>query len=145
MIQKSWNKFYLFISHSIYPQTTLGGLNDFHGKKNAARVAADLPPLTEDPHEVCKHMRAASPPASAADLIEQQQQPSRRMQLNRVSAGSADLFHPGFMNSWSKFCKNMGYSYMKNFDRSGHNFDHAKTAELSWFAKVWPSLQQKLE
>ena len=55
----------------------MGGLTDYHMMKNDARIVANLPPLTEDTHEVCKHMRAASPPASAADLIEQQM-PNRR-------------------------------------------------------------------
>lgn len=31
-----------------------------------------LPVLPEDTYEVCKNMRASSPPASATDLIEQQ-------------------------------------------------------------------------
>ena len=57
---------------------SLGGLSEFHQMKNAARAAANLPPLTEDTHEVCRNMRASSPPASAADLLEhQQQQPHR--------------------------------------------------------------------
>ena len=47
--------------------------------KNEHRRAMDLPPLTEDTHEVCKHMRASSPPASAADLIEAQQLPRRNV------------------------------------------------------------------
>ena len=45
--------------------------------KNEKREAMSLPPLTENTHEVCRHMRASSPPASAADLIEAQQQPRR--------------------------------------------------------------------
>ena len=45
--------------------------------KNEKRGAMSLPPLTENTHEVCRHMRASSPPASAADLIEAQQQPRR--------------------------------------------------------------------
>ena len=58
-------------------QLILCSLEDFHVMKNKKREAMDLPPLTEDTHEVCKHMRASSPPASAADLIEAQQQPRR--------------------------------------------------------------------
>ena len=53
--------------------------------KNEARIVAELPPLTEDTHEVCKHMRAASPPASAADLIEQQMPNRRNTRTRRVS------------------------------------------------------------
>ncbi|KAI0208952.1 Striatin-interacting protein 1 [Lamellibrachia satsuma] len=55
----------------------LGSLENFHVMKNEHRRTMDLPPLTEDTHEVCKHMRASSPPASAADLIEAQQLPRR--------------------------------------------------------------------
>jgi len=55
-------------------QVTLGGLDDIYTLKNARRIEAGLTPLTEDTHEVCKHMRASSPPASAADLIDQHQQ-----------------------------------------------------------------------
>lgn len=50
---------------------TLGGLTNFHELKNAARRKADLPEWNEDSQEVCKKMRASSPPTSAADIIEQ--------------------------------------------------------------------------
>lgn len=53
---------------------SLGGLNEIHSRKNERRVECGLPLMTEDTHEICKHMRASSPPASAADLIEQHQQ-----------------------------------------------------------------------
>ena len=58
---------------------SVGGLDDIHGLKNARRLDKGLPPLTEDTHDVCKHMRASSPPASAADLIDQQQQIRRSL------------------------------------------------------------------
>ncbi|KAK2147060.1 hypothetical protein LSH36_572g01086 [Paralvinella palmiformis] len=58
--------------------TCLGGLRNFHTLKNEARAQCDLQPLTEDTHEVCKQMRACSPPASAVDLIDQQQYSMRR-------------------------------------------------------------------
>ena len=67
----------------------LGGLKDYHGLKNEARVAAGLAPLAEDTHEVCKHMRAASPPASAADLIEQQMPNRRNTRARRVRRQSS--------------------------------------------------------
>ena len=57
----------------LFLQLCLGGLENIHSHKNERRREAGLPPLTEDTHEVCRHMRASSPPASAADLIEQQQ------------------------------------------------------------------------
>lgn len=53
---------------------SVGGLSDIHSQKNQKRLEAGLPLMTEDTHQVCKHMRASSPPASAADLIEQHQQ-----------------------------------------------------------------------
>ena len=59
-------------------QVSLGGLSTFHDLKNACRAAGDLSALTEDTHAVCREMRASSPPASAQDLIEQQQQQPRR-------------------------------------------------------------------
>ncbi|XP_050412455.1 striatin-interacting protein 1 homolog isoform X1 [Patella vulgata] len=51
---------------------SLGGLHELQYEKNAVRDTHGLPPLPEDMYEVCKNMRASSPPASAADLIEQQ-------------------------------------------------------------------------
>ncbi|KAI8782041.1 striatin-interacting protein 1 [Biomphalaria glabrata] len=51
---------------------TLGGLRDLEKRKNEVRVKHNLPPLTEDMYSVCENMRPASPPASAADLIEHQ-------------------------------------------------------------------------
>lgn len=50
---------------------TLGGLTNFHELKNAARRKANLPEWDENSQEVCKKMRASSPPTSAADIIEQ--------------------------------------------------------------------------
>ncbi|XP_033744924.1 LOW QUALITY PROTEIN: striatin-interacting protein 1-like [Pecten maximus] len=51
---------------------SLGGLRALQDKKNIVRVENGLPELPEDTYEVCKNMRASSPPASATDLIEQQ-------------------------------------------------------------------------
>ena len=53
-------------------QVSLGGLKELQDSKNKVREDHGLPPLPEDPGEVCRQMRASSPPASAADLIEQQ-------------------------------------------------------------------------
>ena len=53
-------------------QTSLGGLRELQEQKNAVRKQHNLRPLPEDTYEVCRTMRPASPPASAADLIEQQ-------------------------------------------------------------------------
>ncbi|XP_041350194.1 striatin-interacting protein 1 homolog isoform X2 [Gigantopelta aegis] len=51
---------------------SLGGLRNLQGIKNKVREKHSLPPLPEDTYEVCRNMRASSPPASATDLIEQQ-------------------------------------------------------------------------
>ena len=51
---------------------SLKGLRQLQDTKNEVRKENNLPPLPEDTHEVCRHMRASSPPASAADLIDQQ-------------------------------------------------------------------------
>ncbi len=88
----------LYITHFVwvlYRQVILGGLKEYHSLKNEARVASDLPPLTEDTHEVCKHMRAASPPASAADLIEQQQMPNRGPKRTRRVSDSHEALLNG--------------------------------------------------
>ncbi|XP_013414716.1 striatin-interacting protein 1 [Lingula anatina] len=66
--------------------TSLGGLDEVHDMKNKKRADENLPPLTENTHAVCRHMRAASPPASAADLIEQQL-PKRNYRGNNNKKG----------------------------------------------------------
>uniref|UniRef100_A0A671LBL0 Striatin-interacting protein 1 homolog n=1 Tax=Sinocyclocheilus anshuiensis TaxID=1608454 RepID=A0A671LBL0_9TELE len=52
---------------------TLGGFEQLQCSKVSKRAALGLPPLPEDSICVVRSMRAASPPASASDLIEQQQ------------------------------------------------------------------------
>lgn len=59
-------------------QFTLGGFEQLQCSKVSRRVALGLPPLPEDSIHVVRSMRAASPPASASDLIEQQQRRARR-------------------------------------------------------------------
>jgi hypothetical protein len=54
-----------------------------HSLKNARRIEACLPVMTEDTHQVCKLMRASSPPASAADLIDQHQQIRRTLRTTK--------------------------------------------------------------
>ena len=78
-------------------QVSLGGLKDLQENKNRVREANGLPPLPEDPNEVCRQMRASSPPASAADLIEQQI-PRRgfRPGPKRVSKFKSPFDHPHY-------------------------------------------------
>lgn len=48
------------------------------------RAEAGLPPVPDDTIQVTRTMRAASPPASAADLIEAQQQRKNNRPFKRV-------------------------------------------------------------
>uniref|UniRef100_H3BF37 Striatin interacting protein 1 n=1 Tax=Latimeria chalumnae TaxID=7897 RepID=H3BF37_LATCH len=57
---------------------TLGGFEELQDLKTRKRDRLGLPPLPEDSIKVIRNMRAASPPASASDLIEQQQKRARR-------------------------------------------------------------------
>lgn len=59
-------------------QCTLGGFEELQSMKAEKREMLGLPPLPEDSIQVIRNMRAASPPASASDLIEQQQKRGRR-------------------------------------------------------------------
>lgn len=59
-------------------QFTLGGFEQLQNIKVRQREELGLPPLPEDSIRVIRSMRAASPPASASDLIEQQQKRARR-------------------------------------------------------------------
>lgn len=59
-------------------QCTLGGFEELQSMKAEKRTMLGLPPLPEDSIKVVRNMRAASPPASASDLIEQQQKRGRR-------------------------------------------------------------------
>jgi len=72
---------------------SLGGMKELRESKAKYRQEAGLPVLIEDTIEVTKTMRAASPPASAADLLEAQNQkpgpgarPFRRQSLVKQSS-----------------------------------------------------------
>ncbi|XP_039616919.1 striatin-interacting protein 1 homolog isoform X2 [Polypterus senegalus] len=62
---------------------TLGGFEDLQKLKMKQREILGLPPLPEDSIKVVRSMRAASPPASAMELIEQQQQQQKRGRRSR--------------------------------------------------------------
>ncbi|GIY46782.1 striatin-interacting protein 1 homolog [Caerostris darwini] len=64
---------------------SLGGTDELRKLKAKYRDEADLPPVPDDTIEVTKTMRAASPPASAADLIESQQSRKNYRQFRRQS------------------------------------------------------------
>lgn len=59
--------------------------------KAEKREVLGLPPLPEDSIKVIRNMRAASPPASASDLIEQQQKRGRREHKVRRARGLGTL------------------------------------------------------
>ncbi|MBN3298416.1 STRP2 protein, partial [Amia calva] len=64
---------------------TLGGFEQLQELKVRGREKLGLPPLPEDSIKVVRSMRAASPPASAMELIEQQQQQKRGRRSRRMA------------------------------------------------------------
>ncbi|XP_077865953.1 striatin-interacting protein 1 homolog [Saccoglossus kowalevskii] len=69
---------------------SLGGMNDLATMKGKAREHIGLPCLREDSVLVTRNMRAASPPTSAADLIEQQQHKRSRNRKELVKQNVLD-------------------------------------------------------
>lgn len=63
----------------------MGGTDKLRELKSDYRTEAGLPPVPDDTILVTRTMRAASPPASAADLIEAQQQRKNNRPFKRVS------------------------------------------------------------
>ncbi|KAK2497444.1 hypothetical protein MC885_014074 [Smutsia gigantea] len=74
-------------------QCTLGGFEELQGLKAEKRSILGLPPLPEDSIKVIRNMRAASPPASASDLIEQQQKRGRREHKALIKQDNLDAFN----------------------------------------------------
>ncbi|XP_061663544.1 striatin-interacting protein 1 homolog isoform X2 [Syngnathoides biaculeatus] len=74
---------------------TLGGFEELQAMKVLGRERLRLPPLPEDSITVVRAMRAASPPASAMELIEQQQQQKRGRRSRRplVKQDSLDTYN----------------------------------------------------
>ncbi|XP_059399022.1 striatin-interacting protein 1 homolog isoform X1 [Carassius carassius] len=72
---------------------TLGGFEQLQCSKVSKRAALGLPPLPEDSLCVVRSMRAASPPASASDLIEQQQRRARRDHKALIKQDNLDAFN----------------------------------------------------
>lgn len=64
---------------------TLGGMDTLKKAKAEKRRKADLPPQDEDTLDIAKTMRASSPPASASDLLETQNQKRTGRPFRRVS------------------------------------------------------------
>uniref|UniRef100_A0A668SSD2 Striatin interacting protein 1 n=1 Tax=Oreochromis aureus TaxID=47969 RepID=A0A668SSD2_OREAU len=74
-------------------QFTLGGFEQLQSIKVRKREELGLPPLPEDSIRVIRSMRAASPPASASDLIEQQQKRARREHKALIKQDNLDAFN----------------------------------------------------
>ncbi|KAM9321026.1 striatin-interacting protein 1 [Gastrophryne carolinensis] len=72
---------------------TLGGFEELQKMKAAKREMLGLPTLPEDSIKVIRNMRAASPPASASDLIEQQQRRGRREHKALIKQDNLDAFN----------------------------------------------------
>ncbi|CAG06830.1 unnamed protein product, partial [Tetraodon nigroviridis] len=72
---------------------TLGGFEQLQNIKVRQREELGLPPLPEDSIRVIRSMRAASPPASASDLIEQQQKRARREHKGLIKQDNLDAFN----------------------------------------------------
>lgn len=64
---------------------SLGGMSTLKELKAEKRKQAGLPPQDEDTMEVARTMRASSPPASASDLLDAQNQKRNNRPLRRVS------------------------------------------------------------
>ncbi|KAI4826549.1 striatin-interacting protein 1 homolog [Gymnodraco acuticeps] len=72
---------------------TLGGFEQLQSIKVQKREELGLPPLPENSIRVIRSMRAASPPASASDLIEQQQKRARREHKSLIKQDNLDAFN----------------------------------------------------
>nr|XP_048682481.1 striatin-interacting protein 1 isoform X3 [Caretta caretta] len=72
---------------------TLGGFEELQAMKAEKREILGLPSLPEDSIKVIRNMRAASPPASASDLIEQQQKRGRREHKALIKQDNLDAFN----------------------------------------------------
>lgn len=77
-------------------QFTLGGFEELLSNKVLKREELSLPPLPEDSIRVVRSMRAASPPASTSDLLEQQQKRARR-EHKVCSIQSHEFSTPAFL------------------------------------------------
>lgn len=64
---------------------SLGGMSTLKDLKESKREQQNLPAQDEDTMEIAKTMRASSPPASASDLLEAQNQKRNTRPLRRVN------------------------------------------------------------
>lgn len=64
---------------------SLGGMNTLRDLKLDKRKKVGLPYYNEDTMEIAKTMRSSSPPASASDLLEAQNQKRNTRPFRRVS------------------------------------------------------------
>ncbi|XP_059489692.1 striatin-interacting protein 1 [Neocloeon triangulifer] len=73
---------------------TLGGMGKLRELKIKYRDEADLGPTKEDTLEIAKHMRASSPPTSAADILEAQGQKKNNRPFRRSLMKQSSLDEP---------------------------------------------------
>ncbi|XP_078410808.1 striatin-interacting protein 1-like isoform X2 [Cetorhinus maximus] len=69
-----------------------GGFEKLQELKVEKRVKLGLPPLLEDSIQVTRTLRATSPPASAMDILEQQQKRGRRGRRVLMKQDSLDMY-----------------------------------------------------
>ncbi|XP_061494003.1 striatin-interacting protein 2 isoform X2 [Rhineura floridana] len=72
---------------------TLGGFDALQAMKVKKRQGLGLPLLPEDSIQVMRSMRAASPPAYAIELVEQQQKRSHRSRRPLMKQDSLDIYN----------------------------------------------------
>lgn len=72
---------------------SLGGMSELKNLKDKKRSDTGLPKLDEDTMEIAKTMRASSPPASASDLLEAQNQKRSTRPLRRVSTNYCNIIN----------------------------------------------------
>ncbi|CAB3372424.1 Hypothetical predicted protein [Cloeon dipterum] len=73
---------------------SLGGMTKLRELKIKYREEADLGPTKEDTLEIAKHMRASSPPTSAADILEAQGQKKNNRPFRRSLMKQSSLDEP---------------------------------------------------
>lgn len=62
-------------------QVSMGSLKEHFQAKNEARKAAGLPEWPEDTVEVCRKIRASSPPALGTEFLENRRRPANVSKL----------------------------------------------------------------
>lgn len=112
----------VLIGVSVSFQFTLGGFEELQEMKVRGRERFNLPPLPEDSIKVVRAMRAASPPASAMELIEQQQQQKRGRRSRRV------LTPPSPTHPSTSHTNTFRVHHLCDIDKICFFFSHSRTS-----------------